>query len=266
MASPDDPIRHERRDQARAGREEQERTDARGAVRRKRLGLLGGVVGLATLLAVILLLTSSPDKAQTPTATPGDAGPGQPATALLDGIPQRGRILGSSRAPVTLVEFADLQCPFCKQYAADVLPALIEKYVRTGKVRMEFRPRTFIGPDSVTAARTVLAAGRQDKLWNVLDGLYANQGEEGSGWVTQPLLTKVVKAAGADPARVAVTAKTSAGVSSELRAADALADHFGLDGTPAFLVAKTGRALRSMPVEALTIEAFSGPLDAALEQ
>ena len=37
---------------------------------------------------------------------------------------------------MTLVEFADLQCPFCKQYATDVLPTVVRDYVRTGKVRL----------------------------------------------------------------------------------------------------------------------------------
>lgn len=229
--------------------------------------MLGGLVALAAILVAVLVASSSPDKTKTPVVAAGEAVPGQAATAaLLNGIPQRGRALGATTAPVTLVEFADLQCPFCKQYAIDALPAIVRDYVRTGKVRLEFRPRTFLGPDSVVAARRVVAAGRQGKLWNVLDLLYANQGAEGSGWATEALLDRVVKAAGADPVRVAATARTSPGVTGDLRAADALAARYALDSTPAFLVGRTGGELAPLRVQALTAAAFSAALDQAAKQ
>jgi protein-disulfide isomerase len=264
MASPNDPARSQRRAAASSAREEQERAAARRVTQRKRIGVLAGVVALAAVLAVVLLLTSSPDEAKTPTAAPGEAVPGMKATAaLLDGIPQRGRVLGKSDAPVTLVEFADVQCPFCRQYTEQALPTVIQNYVRPGKVRLEFRPRTFIGPDSVTAARSVVAAGQQGKLWNVLGLLYANQGKEGSGWVTQSLLNQATKAAGADPAATAKAAKTSAAVTQELKVADLLATRNGLDSTPAFLIGKTGGKLTPLAVQALTAAFFSSALDAA---
>jgi protein-disulfide isomerase len=241
----------------------------RTSTRRRRLGILGAVVGLAIAVVAVLALVSSPKDATptvTVTATAGDAVPGQAVTAaLLDGVPQHGRTLGRSSAPVTLVEFADLQCPFCREFTVNALPTVVRDYVRTGEVRLEFRPRAFLGADSVTAARTVLAAGRQDKLWNVLDLLYATQGAEESGWVTQPLLDRTVKAAGADPAKARAAARTAA-VTGELRAADLLAARNGLDGTPAFLLGPTGGTLRPLNVTALTGAAFASALDAALKR
>jgi protein-disulfide isomerase len=59
---------------------------------------------------------------------------------------------------VTLVEFADLQCPFCAQYARDALPRLIDRYVRPGRIRMQLRLLSFIGPDSECAARVAAAS------------------------------------------------------------------------------------------------------------
>ena len=73
---------------------------------------------------------------------------------------------------MTLVEYADLQCPYCAQWARDALPTLVEDYVKSGKLRIVFSGMAFIGPDSDKALRTALAAGREDHLWDVVHGLY----------------------------------------------------------------------------------------------
>lgn len=231
--------------------------------RQRRLGILGGVVALAAVLVVLFVaLTGSGDHAGERSAAGG--GPaGQAETAeLLKGIPQDGRFLGSPDAPVTLVEFADLQCPFCAQFAEDALPRIIRDYVRPGKVRLEFRPRAFLGPDSITAAQVVVAAGQDDKLWNALDLFYANQGGENSGWVTDELVQDVLRATGVDPVRNR-RAANSAETAEQLREADLLATRNGLDGTPAFLVGKRGEGFRPLQVQELTGEVFAAALDEA---
>ena len=68
----------------------------------------------------------------------------QASADLLKGIPQDGISLGSAKAPVRVLEFADLQCPFCRQATLDVLPNVIKRYVRPGQVRMEFHALAFI--------------------------------------------------------------------------------------------------------------------------
>ena len=95
-----------------------------------------------------------------------------PEPSLFAGIEQQGAALGSPKAPVTLVEYADLQCPYCAQWARDALPTLVEDYVKTGKLRIVFRGLAFIGPDSDKALRTAIAAGEQNHLWDVVHGLY----------------------------------------------------------------------------------------------
>jgi protein-disulfide isomerase len=76
-------------------------------------------------------------------AAPRSAPPARPDAAPVSfaGIPQDGTALGSASAPATPTEYADLQCPFCADYARDVLPAVVERYVRTGRLRLELRLR-----------------------------------------------------------------------------------------------------------------------------
>lgn len=127
--------------------------------------LLAAAVGSAATLAALLVAASVLTAHDThPEAEPG------PARSLFGGIEQHGASLGSPTAPVTLVEDADLQCPYCAAWARAALPVVVNRYVRTGKVRLVFSGLTFIGPDSLTALRTVVAAGQKDHLWDVVDG------------------------------------------------------------------------------------------------
>ena len=71
-------------------------------------------------------------------------------------------MLGKANAPVTIVEYADFQCPYCAQWAVDSFPAIVNEYVRPGKVRVVYDGVAFLGPDSLTALQTAFAAGRAE--------------------------------------------------------------------------------------------------------
>ena len=107
---------------------------------------------------------------------------------MFKGIPQSGNTLGSPNAPVTMVEYIDLQCPYCREFETVVLPKLLTNYVRTGKLRIEQRLLAFIGPDSVRGRNAALAAGRQNKQFNFSELLYFNQGTENTGWLDQNMV------------------------------------------------------------------------------
>lgn len=139
-------------------------------------------VGAAIALVAAALVLRGDDSSPPPTPT---------AAVDLDGIPQDGTVLGSPEARVTLIEYADLQCPACRAYNATMLDPLVRDYVRPGKVKTEFRGLSFIGPDSERALRLVLAAGLQDRLWHLEEALYRNQGGENSGWVTDDLVREL---------------------------------------------------------------------------
>lgn len=121
-------------------------------------------------------------------------------TALLDGIPQNGNVLGRPNAPVTVTEFIDFKCPVCAAASQGVVPTVIERYVRAGKVKIELKPIAFIGPDSEIGAVGSFAAARQDKMWQYTEVLLRNQGEEHQQWITDDVVKAAAKAAGADDA------------------------------------------------------------------
>ena len=153
---------------------------------------LAAVFGTAAALAAVLVgasLIGSRDEG----SAPAPAAAPEQERSLFAGIEQNGPALGSPRAPLTLVEYADLQCPYCAQWARDALPTLVEDYVRAGRLRIVFHGLAFIGPDSDKALRTAVAAGREDHLWDVVHGLYLSQGGENAGWVTDELVAGIAK-------------------------------------------------------------------------
>ncbi len=92
-----------------------------------------------------------------------------------------GESMGNSSAKVTVVEFADFQCPYCQNWFAVVEPQLVKDYVDTGKVKFVFRNFPFIGQDSVWAAEAAYCALDQNQFWQYHDYLYNHQGQENSG-------------------------------------------------------------------------------------
>jgi hypothetical protein len=185
---------------------------------------------------------------------------------LLDGIPQSNLTLGSKRARSVLYEVAELQCPFCAQFAKGILPAVIRRYVRTSKIRMYWNGVTFIGPDSVRADRFALAAGRQNLLWNFIDAFYAHQHTENSGYVTDGFLTRVAHTIPGLSVTRAMGARNSSFVSGELADANNFYDQIGDPRTPFFFVIGRSGKARVVQFNALTVDAFTRGLDHALAQ
>ena len=222
------------------------------------LAFCGAVVLATALIAASLLGGRTSATKAAPEPQPAPAG----RDSLFRNVPQQGIVLGRPDAPVTLVEFADLQCPFCAQWARDAFPAIVDEYVRNGRVRVVFRGLSFIGPDSEKALRSALAAAEQDRLWDVVHGLFVNLGGENDGWVTDDLLHSFA-GTGLDTRRM--LARTgSSWVEQQLREARSAADAVGVPGTPFFQAGPTGQTLEPLHVSALDAETFRRELDRLL--
>jgi len=246
------------------------------AVLRSRRTLWVGVglvaAGIAAALIVVSVVGSSDSKSAATTTPPttvahntdGTTAPKPPGAAetvaLFKGIPQQLNVLGKASAPVTMIEFADPQCPFCQHYTVDALPSLVEKYVRTGKAKFVFSGMHFIGPDSEKALRAVYAAGLQNRLWQYLDLLYKNQGAENSGWVTDDLLRSVGNSIPGFDTQKMLVDMNSKGVTNALAIADQQAQSAGVNQTPTFFAGRTGETLEHIDVSSLTPGAFEPTL------
>ena len=232
--------------------------------------VLGGAAAAAALLIGASQLGVDRKEATEATATTATtatqipAAPTAPEPSLFAGLEQQGAALGSPEAPVTLVEYADLQCPYCAQWSRDALPTLVEDYVKTGKLRIVFRGLAFIGPDSDTALRTVISAGENDHLWDVLHGLYLNQGHENAGWVTDELVSEIAAGVQGLDGGALLDARWDDAVASELERAAQAARAAGVNGTPAFQVGPTGGSLELVHVESLGPEGIVPAIEAVL--
>jgi protein-disulfide isomerase len=188
----------------------------------------GIAIAAAIALVVVAVIAQKNSNPASPAASPG---------VSLAGIPQNDRVLGNPGARVELVEYADPQCPACRLYTENFFPTLVKEYVRPGKVKTEFRGFPFIGDDSVTAYRFLLAAAKQDKLWNLAQAFYGNQGAENSGWVTDDLIRRLAgEIPGLDVHKLFADAG-SADVVQEAEGAEAAGTAAGLTKTPTFVIA-----------------------------
>jgi protein-disulfide isomerase len=157
--------------------------------------------------------------------------------ALVDKVPQQGLILGKQSAPVEVIEYGDLQCPICKDYSERILPRLIKTQVDAGKIRLTFRNFVIIGPQSMPAATAAIAAGEQGRGWNFIQTFFRNQGEEGSGYVTDDFLEAIAKAAGVEDIPRWNEERKSRRIERQAKASTAEAGKkLGFVGTPSFAI------------------------------
>lgn len=131
--------------------------------------LVAGVVGFNSITA------SSPRA--TPTVVVRQSSYSQLVQqTTADGAP----IIGDPKAKVTIVEYLDFSCPHCLEYLSTI-HQIIDKYVRTGKVRLIVRLETFVGGSySQTAAEAALCTGKQGKFWDMHDALFDLQSKQGA--------------------------------------------------------------------------------------
>jgi protein-disulfide isomerase len=215
--------------------------------------LAGAAVAIALIAAAIALafvLTGGSSSSSRPVPARGslvNALPGADGVArLFKGTPQQGNLLGSPKAPVTMIEYIDLQCSSCRLFETQIMPSVIPKYIRAGKVKVVARPILIIGPDSQRGVRGALAAARQNRLFDFAQLLYLNQGPENGGWLTDAMVQDAAASIPGLRVPAFLKARNSPPVLAQAKRFAAEANADGIAGTPTLYVGKTGGKLRDV--------------------
>jgi protein-disulfide isomerase len=220
------------------------------------------LVGLAAALGIALTRGSSSSSASNATTLPDSAG----VLAEFRGIPQQGTKLGSAKAPVQLIQYIDLQCPICREFETTVMPTIVQKYVRTGKVQVESRPIAFIGQDSVTGRLAALAAAKQNHFFDFMQLVYANQGTENTGWLNDDFIASAYASIPGLDAQAAESARSSSLVSSQAQTFDSQSKADNVAGTPSIYVGKRGGPFTFVGPGSPPTQALESAIEKALGQ
>lgn len=169
-------------------------------------------------------------------------------------------VLGNASAPVTLVEFGDFQCPFCKKFHDEARKEILDTYVETGKVKIVYRdfPLENIHPAARPAAEAAQCADEQGKFWQYHDALYTRQDALAKGTMDYVALasefgmnkTAFAKCVKDRKYKDEVTKDYDDGVKA------------GVDGTPALFV----NGKKVSPAGAQPFGVFQAQIEAALSE
>ena len=193
--------------------------------------IVGAIVAAIVVVGVLVAVSFAGGDSKTVSSITGVAA----NEKELAGVPQKGNVLGDASAPVTVIEYGDIACPGCQAASEDIIPALIDRYVRPGDVKMEFRPIAFISKSSERGALGVEAAALQNKMWTLVSLLYKNQGDERDDWLSDDLLAEAAQKSGLDMDKWTTDYHGDAVAATYFqRANDASAD--GVNKTPYFIV------------------------------
>ena len=149
----------------------EKRRPTRPSRRSRYLGILTSTAAAAVAAAILIVLSQAPWESDgqvtasefiVPTPRPAD-------------IPRQGTTLGSPDAPLTIIEYSDFQCPFCRKAGLEIVPQIEADYIVTGKAKLTFKHFPIEGQESPGAAEAAECAAEQNAFWEYHDMLYLNR-------------------------------------------------------------------------------------------
>jgi protein-disulfide isomerase len=181
---------------------------------------------LRPILPAILFTAALLGGCATPPAEPAAEAPSSPSAALFN-------VAGREDAPVAIIEFTDLQCPYCARYAMETFPRLKRDYVDTGLLRYSSRDLPLpIHPFAFPAAVASRCAGEQGRFWEFREALFASQAQLG----TAPY-ARIARELGLDVERLEAC-RADGRQEAAVRAELALAAQHGIQSTPTFVIGR----------------------------
>ena len=188
--------------------------------------------------------------------------PAEPAVVALPDTTDAARRLGSTTAPVVIVEFSDLQCPYCRRFHQQTLPWLRKEYIDTGKVRFESRdyPLEFHA-QALAAALLARCAAREGKFWELREAVFGVQGS-----LAVDGLDQAAKTVGLSAEQRARCESDAAETTKAIRAETDAGQAIGVRGTPSFLIGRVvnGKIEGTLLVGAGLPETFRKRIDPLL--
>lgn len=169
---------HQKDTMKKAKREKEEEQKNKKQKRKKQVVYaMAGVLGLAVAALVVPQLMPSGSSANYNLSTEG-----QP-------------MIGNDSAEVTVIEFGDYRCPYCREFEMSTFPQLKENYIDTGQIKFSFINLAFLGQGSEQAANAGECVYRQNEtqFWDFHKGIYENQGSESDNWVTNDLMMQIAR-------------------------------------------------------------------------
>ena len=169
----------------------------------------------------------------------GDQNPSEKVDVSADDDP----VLGKAKAKVTIIEFSDFQCPFCRAFWEDTLPELKREYIDTGKAKLVYRDFPLSFHDSAKpAAHAAQCANEQGKFWEMHDKMFEGQAARGSGTIqfSKTDITSWAKEAGLEM-NAFNSCMDSNRYEAEIDKDTQDGSAAGVDGTPTFFI--NGRRL-----------------------
>ncbi len=192
---------------------------------RRDLLLAGAAIALVGAGAAATILPLS-DPAQADDATPSPAD-------LADAGPNGDVMLGSDKAPVTIIEYASMTCPHCAHFSENTFPELKKRYIDTGKVR--YTLRTFPLDQLAAAGFMVALCGGKDKYMQIVETLFAKQEQ----WIVKdpvPPLKEIAKQYGITEDQFNKCLANQKMLDDIQAVRDHAVDKLGVNSTPTFFI------------------------------
>jgi protein-disulfide isomerase len=220
----------------------------------------GGIAVVALVVVLVLVFTGGSKKTSLGDLPPvGSCTSGLPGCSdvesMFKGVPQKGTTLGWPFAPVTMVEYIDLQCPFCQEFETQVFPDIVKKYSRTKKLKVEVRVLDFIGPDSSRGRNAMIAAANQNRAFQFAELLYINQKTENTGWLSDAMVGQAAASIPGLQVAQLLSQRSSGATQSLAKKFDGQQAADQVTGTPTLFVGKSGTKGKQVPLQSPTDEA-----------
>lgn len=211
--------------------------------RSRRLNIILAAVSVFLAVVVAALLfpgqspTTTPEESSDPAAERSTGGGGDMAFVRRD--PDDPMAIGDVDAPVVLTEWIDMRCPFCALYSRDTLPILVEEYVDTGQVRIEFHDVVFYGEHSENAAIAARAAANQDMYVEYLATVYDAAPESGHPDMPREKLVGFAEEVGVPDMEQFIADLDDPDLREDVQASTQQAQQLGVTAVPFFVAGNT---------------------------